>query len=412
MKICKIIFVVFSLMAFLTGCEKSNIKPASNNIKVEARKKITFSTNRGDRQEQLEKLAQEFTKENPGIKVEIECLPNYERTYKARLAVNEFPDITVTPGVSENMPDFFTPLDDIGFNKDDFKIELPLIGGHLYALPVGVGYDGVIYNKTVFKEAGITSIPTTLNELNDVCSKLKGMGVIPFAINAKDRWPSGWFIRRYPKMLLDDTDYEDKLTYKDEFLSNGSPTVGILNTLKDMYRKGYLEPDITKTDYSQMLKDMAQGKVAMTFLGSWFISQLEDNGARPEEVGMFPFPGVKCIILDNDLPYAISKNSNNIAEAKLFLKFAWMDSRISSAVGQPSPFKNSEDEMEQIKGLLSYNIPAKPMVADERRYNEMIEASGLDVNNLCFDYLLSSNSDDVIKSYNERWMKARKKLGF
>ncbi|HEX9062865.1 MAG TPA: extracellular solute-binding protein [Clostridia bacterium] len=412
MKICKIIFVVFSLMAVLTGCEKSNIKPASNNIKVEVSKKITLSTNRGDRQEQLENLAEEFTRENPEIKVEIEYLPDYERTYKARLAVNEFTDITVTPGVSENMPNYFTPLDDVGFTRDDFKIELPLLNGHLYALPVGVGYDGVIYNKTAFKAAGITKIPSTLNELNDVCGKLKGKGIIPFAINAKDRWPTVWFIRRYPKMLLDDTDYEDKITYKDEFLSSESPVVNILNTLKDMYRKSYLEPDITESDYTQMIKDMAQGKVAMTFLGSWFISQLEESGAKPEDVGMFPFPGVKSIILDNDLPYAISKNSKNIAEAELFMKFAWADSRISSAVGQPSPFKNSEDEMEQIKELLSFNIPAKPMIADERRYNEIIEASGLNVNNLCLDYLLSQNSDDVIKSYNERWMKARKKLGY
>ncbi len=374
---------------------------ASINAKsVESKRKIIFSTNRLDKLEQLNQLGEEFMTRNPDIIIEFEGLKDYDRIYKARLAVNELMDISAVTEMFPGMGDNFVELDDIGFSRESFTIPLALINQHVYSLPIGVNYDGVIYNKVAFKNAGINKVPRTMEDLFKACEKLKDVGIVPLAINAKDKWPSGWYSRRYPKMLLDDPGYESSLAGKSQFLSDDSPILRILEILRDMKAKGYLEPDIAKTDWEQMKKDFAQGKVGMTFLGSWFVSQVIENGAEEKNIGMFPFPETKSIIFDNDFTYAISKRSMNINAAKAFLKYAWEESRISKAMGQASPFKNTANNPETIKELMSFNIPAKTMMTDTSKPNALLNAAVIDMNDLFYEYLISDNPKGVIDDYN------------
>ncbi|KNY27077.1 ABC transporter substrate-binding protein [Pseudobacteroides cellulosolvens] len=412
MKLLRSVAAAAMIALFITGCGINNdMDSTSMNAKsVESKRKIIFSTNRLDKLEQLNQLAEEFMIRNPDIIIEFEGLKDYDRIYKARLAVNELMDISAVTEIFPDMGDNFVELDDIGFSRENFTIPLALVNQHVYSLPVGVNYDGVIYNKAAFKKAGINEVPRTMKDLFKACEKLKSAGIVPLAINAKDKWPSGWYARRYPKMLLDNPGYENELAEKSQFLSGDSPVLSILKTLRDMKIKGYLEPDITQTDWEQMKKDFAQGKVGMTFLGSWFVSQVIENGAEAKDVGMFPFPETKSIILDNDFTYAISKRSMNIDAAKAFLKYAWEESRISKAIGQASPFKNSANNPAEINELLSFDIPAKTMMTDTSRFNVLLNAAGIDMNDMFYEYLISDNPKDVIDDYNERWMNGRQKV--
>jgi raffinose/stachyose/melibiose transport system substrate-binding protein len=412
MKLLRITAVAVTAILFITSCgSNDDMEGASINAKsIENKKKIVFSTNRLDKLEQLNKLGKEFMRKNPGTIIEFEGLKDYDRIYKARLAVNELTDIAAVPEINTNIGDNFVELDDIGFSRESFTIPLVLINGHIYSLPIGINYDGFIYNKSSFKKAGITKVPQTMQELYQTCKKLKDADITPIAINAKERWPLGWYIRRYPKMLLDYPQYETDLTQNNELLSEGSPALSILKTLRDMKEKEYLEPDITQTDWEQMKKDFTHGKVGMTFLGSWFVSQAIENGAKANDIGMFPFPETKSIILDNDYTYAISKKCVNIDVAKAFLKYAWEKARISKASGLASPFKNSNNNLDAINELMSFNIPAKIMMTDTNKFNMILNAAGIDMNNLCYEYVVSDNPKDVIKDYNERWMIGREKV--
>ena len=48
--------------------------------------------------------------------------------------------------------------------------------GHITGMPFLVQSHGFIYNKALFEQAGITELPTTLDELRTVCEKLTDAG--------------------------------------------------------------------------------------------------------------------------------------------------------------------------------------------------------------------------------------------
>ncbi|MDP4180940.1 MAG: extracellular solute-binding protein [Bacillota bacterium] len=408
MKAYKLISLTIALMFLCAGCSENSNLQRTHISATEAltKKKIVFSTNSVT--QQLKQLAKEFEQKNPNIEVEIEFMPEVDKTYNARIAVNELTDITVIPQIPDNPSDYFVPLNDLGFSSDDFIIPMELS----YAIPIGANYDGMIYNKAAFKEAGINKAPATMDELYDACKKLKAKGITPLAINLKDKWPTQWYTLRYPIEYLNNPDYWAELSDKEKFLTNDSPILKILLTLRDLNKKGYLEHDVTNSDWNQMRKDMAFGKIAMTFLGSWFIPQLIENGAAPSDIGMFPFPGTKCVELFYDYHYAISKNSKNIDAAKAFMKFAWEGSKISKALGMSSPFKDSNNNIDAIKELLSYNIPTRSGLGDTSSFTSMIVASNINLqSDLCSDFILSDNPDNIVREYNKRWLDGRKKLG-
>ena len=54
--------------------------------------------------------------------------------------------------------------------------------------------EGFYYSKDLFKQAGITSTPTTIPELEADVAKLKAINVAPIAVGAKDAWPAAhWY---------------------------------------------------------------------------------------------------------------------------------------------------------------------------------------------------------------------------
>ena len=68
------------------------------------------------------------------------------------------------------------------------------LNGKIYAIPLDQQPEGIYYSKDLFKQAGITSTPTTIPELEADVAKLKAIGVAPIAVGAKDAWPAAhWY---------------------------------------------------------------------------------------------------------------------------------------------------------------------------------------------------------------------------
>ncbi|WP_257610710.1 extracellular solute-binding protein, partial [Oenococcus oeni] len=55
-------------------------------------------------------------------------------------------------------------------------------------VPYATNAAGVIYNKALFKKAGIKTVPTTWNELIADAKILKAKGITPFESAYKDTW--------------------------------------------------------------------------------------------------------------------------------------------------------------------------------------------------------------------------------
>lgn len=377
---------------------------------------IVFSTHRTDKVDALQALIDEFVKLHPGVKIELEPLKDTEELLKTRAATNALTDITplASTFTQTDYPKFFLPIDDLGFNKDniyfyDYGTGIP--DGKFYAITNTINYaGGIVYNKKVFADAGITKVPTTVDELYADCEKIKAMGVVPFASNFKDQWPLGDWYNDPGIVFLGNANYKNDLAKKDDFLSNDGGFVYMFDILKNLKDKGYLEPDLSSTSWDGFRKDFPAGKFGMTALGSWYPPQFVDMGGKPEDVGYFPFPGAKYVILGNDQLYAISKDTQNPVLAKAFFKWIMEDDRQAKALGVLSPLKGATYDAPYIKEFTSFNLPIIEAVPDTEFFDVANKAQ-ITMETLIQEYIMSKTPADVIAKYNKKWADARKALG-
>src|SRR5262249_35685151 len=65
--------------------------------------------------------------------------------------------------------------------------------GKTYGIPMSITPEGIWYSKDLFQKAGVTTTPTTIDELTADAKKLKAAGT-PLAAGGKDGWPAAhWY---------------------------------------------------------------------------------------------------------------------------------------------------------------------------------------------------------------------------
>ena len=64
----------------------------------------------------------------------------------------------------------------------------PEDGSGLYGIAIKGNYFGMIYNKAIFEECGITEFPTTYSELETACEKISAAGYKPFTTGFNEWW--------------------------------------------------------------------------------------------------------------------------------------------------------------------------------------------------------------------------------
>jgi raffinose/stachyose/melibiose transport system substrate-binding protein len=377
--------------------------------------KIVFATNRVDKVDTtLADLARAFTKQNPGTEIQFEGMIDDFKIISIRMAANELPDIApVIDSLSKQYYSrYFTPIDDLGFNKDNLYLYDCGVGedGKLYSLPNAVVYSGFIYNKACFREAGIRSVPGTPDEFYKACEALKSKGILPVASNFKDVWPLNWYGVDYAVATTGESDYQNSLTKKDNPLCNDGGMLAGFKFVRQLKERGYVEKNFISTNWDSMKREFGTGKIGMVFLGSWFIPQIIENGISPEDAGMFPVPGAKAIEFSKDKSFGIAAGSNNIELAKAFLKYCWEAGRYSIAVGDLSPLKSIRPNLPTLNELLSYGLPVVEAIPQNDNYNAILNTARFGWGNVLQEYLLAANPDDVVKKYNGKWAETRAAL--
>jgi len=62
------------------------------------------------------------------------------------------------------------------------------VDGKIWGYPFLVQSHSFIYNKKVFRDVGITTLPKTLDELDAAAKKIQAAGIQPFATGFKEFW--------------------------------------------------------------------------------------------------------------------------------------------------------------------------------------------------------------------------------
>lgn len=176
---------------------------------------LTLWTNAttGPGSEFFEQTIAAFETDHPNITVDLQIVQNEDLDGKLQTALQggpgSAPDIFLQRGggkLAEMVEvDQLLDLTDLMSDEATTKIASGVFApdqynGGTYAMPVSVLPGGFFYSQDVFEAAGVTTLPTTLDELNDAVTKLKSSGVAPLAVGAQDGWPAGhwyyWFALR------------------------------------------------------------------------------------------------------------------------------------------------------------------------------------------------------------------------
>ncbi len=170
------------------------------------------------------------------------------------------------------------------------------VDGKQYGVPYQMHAVGFWYRKDLFTQAGITSPPSTLDELNAAVAKLKAAGITPIAIGGKDRWPDafywGYFAVRQCsadalKNAVQKTELSDPC-----FTKAGENLKAFLDTKP--FQDGFVGT-AAQQGAGSSAGLVANGKAAMELQGDWepdVMTALTEDKALDSKLGWFPFPSV------------------------------------------------------------------------------------------------------------------------
>lgn len=196
--------------------------------------------------------------------------------------------------------------------------------GEKYLLPATIHWAGFWYNPKLFKQVG-AEVPKTWDEMIAVAEKLKAANIPAFALGSKERWPAQfWF--DYILLRTAGNEYRAKLM-NGEAAYNDPEVVRAFELWKQLVDAGYFYPDSNGYDWAEAADHVANGKAAMTLMGTWvdghFVADLKL--VPRQDFDYFAFP-----IIDENVPHAsvgpidgfvVSKDAKNPAAAKAFLVY-------------------------------------------------------------------------------------------
>ena len=313
----KIISLVLSasilLSLALTGCgnkevaQSADSKQATQQEATQAKQEetakqepvtIKFTHYQSEGQETFTQIVKKFEEANPNIKVEADLSggDQYVTIQQTKFAAGEAADVIgVHPGLSRAITfakaGYLEELTNETFMKDvdPGALRMGSIDGKVYALPIDASYISVFYNKDIFEKNGLTT-PKTWKEFTDLCEKLKQSKVDPIAVGNKDLWVTQLIpYAIVPSVIYSKNINFDKDMYDGKAKFNGPEWKKVMDMYGELNKKGYFNKGPLSTSCDQSLALFAQGKTAMTIMGTWALKPIKDLN-KDIKVGLFVLP--------------------------------------------------------------------------------------------------------------------------
>lgn len=278
----------------------------------------------------FDEYADRFNETYPDITVEFEGITDYEGEVKTRMSTENYGDVLGIVGTVQpaQLQDFFEPLGTVEEIEEDYRfVREKAYQGTVYGIPVVGNTQGIVYNRNVWQEAGLSDYPTTPEEFIEALKTIKdNTDTTPMYTN----YAAGWTLTQWEAHrgeISADPNYVNSLLETDNPWVEGSDHYVIDSLLYDVVAEGLVEEDPTTTDW-ELSKDLiATGDVATMVLGSWAIVQMQqaaiDNGGEGTDIGYMPFPhqkdGTFYASVGGDYNLAINKHSKHKEEARQWI---------------------------------------------------------------------------------------------
>jgi ABC-type glycerol-3-phosphate transport system substrate-binding protein len=164
--------------------------------------------------------------------------------------------------------------------------------GHIWGIPETRDALGIYYNKTIFRQAGISSFPTTWTAFESDCQKIKAAGKTCFAMDGD------WVTLLMWANLIGTQ--PGGAAFLDGGISNGNyatnpAVVKATETLKQWHKNGFINSDAFSGEYQNAATAFVRSQAAMIANGPWMVnSDIKTKNATPglyQQLGYEISPG-------------------------------------------------------------------------------------------------------------------------
>lgn len=334
----------------------------------------------------LEKAVKDYESNHSNVTITVQTVgggQDYGAALKTKFASGDEPTI-YNIGGPQDVQDWKAKLEDLSDQPWVSKayagtLDAVKSDGKIYGLPFDMEGYGLIYNKTIFKKAGID--PSTIKKYEDLekatqalDSKKKDLGLdAVFGTAGKETWVAG----------LHDSNVPLALELKDGVSAFKAKTINFtyadgFKKLLDLQNKYAYKPDgtnksINSVDYStQVEKLFSLSKVAMIEQGNWIYTAVSGiNKDVADNMGLLPLPidGDKadCVPIGVPMYWAVNckKDADTKKAAKDFLNWLYTSDKGKNAIINDFKF------IPALKGYDASNLqPVDPISKDLNKYSK------------------------------------------
>lgn len=281
-------------------------------------------------------------KEN-GIKIVYETKENLTQAMTVALESGQAPDLFQAGSVAEySEKGYIVPLDDLPGGPeliDEYKDILvenkQVYNGKTYSLPNAKTVYGLVYNKDMFKAAGIVDEngeakpPETLDELREDAKILTDASKKQYGIVFPLKW-SGWFGTEVANVVVSCNGFNGYNPVTGKFDYSGYKPV--LDMIMGIKADNSYMPGAEGLDNDPARARFANGNIGMKFAANWDVQVFNDQFPAKFDWGVAPMPSIskdkkyKQAVVYNT-GYKISKSAvENGDPEKIMTVYKWLQS--------------------------------------------------------------------------------------
>lgn len=297
----------------------------------------------------VDKQVAAFEQANPNIKVTEQVVTgDYMQALQPMLASHTAPDIfyvdaSVAPQLESSGA--LMALDDY-IKKDNVDVSdfSPSLlksfqwQGKTYGFPKDFNTLSLEYNQDLLAKAGISSPPSTFEELQQDAAKLKAKNIVPLSMPID-------VARYYPFVVDMGGSYYDAANNKATF-TDASNEAGLKFFMDNLQQKNFVTPKDLGADWAGV--PFSQGKVAMVLEGAWLMPFMQQTAPNMKfGVADFPSLGGKNDNMTYTVSYSMSKATKHPDEAaKLLFYMTGKDAqKMTAESGLAMPARSSEQDV-------------------------------------------------------------------
>ena len=396
--------------------------------------KIHFAYHRTDIPDKLNGYVEEFRKIYPNVEIEYELITDYAENALLRVGNTDWTIMGIPAVQKDELSKYFVPLGSLETLSGLYNfMSAQSFDGVCYGIPSTGNANGVLYNKRIFAEAGVTELPKTPEEFIAALKAVKEKtDVIPLYTNYAAGWTMGAWDAYIGVAATGKEEYQNQILphAKDPFANQGNSTgpYAVYKILYDAAAEGLIEDDYTTTDWEGCKPMFNNGQIATMVLGSWAFTQMRDaeGGEHPEDVGYMAFPitidGKQYAPAGGDYNFGINVQASY--EEKLasmyYLKWLTHESGFAYSEGGVPIDKSGEypDLYAAFDGIDMLS-DADALPGEETLLGELNAESELNINNggntkvqeiIEHGFNHDKDFDDIMADWNSAWSDAQAAL--